>query len=139
MLRVGIKLRVLIADDHESMLEMLSELLAADFDVVGQVKDGTSMVEAARRLQPDLIVTDLAMPGLTGIEASRETLKARPDVPIILLTMHNETQFVEAALRAGVRGYVHKLAAGDELIPAMLCALQGQTFISPVFRKSTMS
>jgi DNA-binding NarL/FixJ family response regulator len=131
-----VKLRVLIADDHEWMLETIDGLLAADFDVVGRVKDGVAMVEAASRLQPDVIVTDLTMPGLTGIEASRETLKARPGVPIVLLTMHNETHFVEDALKAGVRGYVHKMAAGDELIPAVLRVLKGETFISPIFIKS---
>lgn len=133
---MAVKLRVLIADDHEWMLDLIDDLLSDDFDVIGRVKDGVAMVEAAGRLQPDLIVTDLAMPGLTGIEASRETLKARPGVPIVLLTMHDETHFVEDALSAGVRGYVHKLAAGEDLIPAMQCALKGQTFISPVFKKS---
>lgn len=131
----AVRLRVLIADDHEWMLDMIDDLLTSDFEVVGRVKDGAAMVEAASRLQPDVIVTDLAMPGLTGIEASRAALKARPGVPIVLLTMHNETQFVEDALKAGVRGYVHKLAAGDELIPAMQCVLKGETFISPVFKK----
>ena len=133
----AVKLRVLIADDHEWMLDLIDEILGGDFEVVGKVTDGRAMVEAASRLQPDLIITDLAMPGLTGIEASRQTLKSRPGLPIVLLTMHEEMQFVEDALTAGVRGYVHKLAAGDELIPAVRCALNGQTFISPLFRKST--
>jgi DNA-binding NarL/FixJ family response regulator len=132
----ALRMRVLLADDHEWVLQEMEYLLASDFEVVGKVTDGIAMVEAASRLQPDLIVTDLAMPGMTGIEASREALKARPGVPIVLLTMHSERQFVEDALSIGVRGYVHKLAAGDELIPAMRCALKGQTFVSPVFRNS---
>jgi DNA-binding NarL/FixJ family response regulator len=129
------RIRVLLADDHEWMLQEMEDLLAADFDVVGKVTNGIAMVEAASRLLPDLIVTDLAMPGLTGIEASRQALRHQPGVPIVLLTMHNESHFVDDALSAGVRGYVHKLAAGEELIHAMRCALKGQTFISPAFRK----
>lgn len=131
-----LKVRVLLADDHVVMLQQIEDLLASDFEVVGKVTDGVAMVEAATRLQPDLIVTDLAMPGLTGIEASREMLKTRPDVPIVLLTMLSERQFVEDAFLAGVRCYVHKLAAGEELIPAMQCALNGQSFVSPAFRES---
>jgi DNA-binding NarL/FixJ family response regulator len=131
------KERVLLADDHEWMLQEMEDLLATDFDVVGKVRNGVAMVEAASRLQPDLIVTDLAMPGLTGIEASREALRARPGVPIVLLTMHEEKQFVEDALNAGIRGYVHKLTAGDDLILAIHCALKGETFVSPVFRQES--
>lgn len=131
------KERVLLADDHEWMLQEMEDLLATDFDVVGKVRNGVAMVEAASRLQPDLIVTDLAMPGLTGIEASREALRTRPGVPIVLLTMQEEKQFVEDALNAGIRGYVHKLAAGEDLIRAIHCALKGETFVSPVFRQQS--
>jgi DNA-binding NarL/FixJ family response regulator len=117
------------------MLQEMEDLLAPDFDVVGKVTNGIAMVQEASRLRPDLIVTDLAMPGLTGIEASREALRTRPGVPIVLLTMHSESQFLEDALSAGVRGYVHKLTAGEDLIPAMHCALKGETFVSPALRK----
>jgi DNA-binding NarL/FixJ family response regulator len=132
----AVKAKVLLADDHEWMLQEMEDLLASDFDVVGKVTDGIAMVQAASRLQPDLIVSDLAMPGLTGIEASREALKARPGVPIVLLTMHRESQLVDDALSAGVCGYVHKLTAGDDLITAVRCALNGQTFVSPIFKQS---
>jgi DNA-binding NarL/FixJ family response regulator len=132
----GVKARVLLADDHEWMLEEMEDLLASDFDVVGKVTNGIAMVQEASRLRPDLIVTDLAMPGLTGIEASREALRTRPGVPIVLLTMHSERQFLEAALSAGVRGYVDKLTAGEDLIPAMRCALKGETFISPALKEA---
>jgi DNA-binding NarL/FixJ family response regulator len=130
------RMRVLLADDQETILREIEELLTADFDIVGTATDGVSAIEAAARLQPDLIVTDLAMPRLGGIEASREMLKVRPGVPIVLLTMHNDPQLVEHALSVGIRGYVHKLAAGEELIPAAYCALKGETFISPACRKS---
>ena len=130
------KMRVLLADDSEEMLNDTEALLASDFDVVGKANDGISAVEAATRLKPDLIVTDLAMPGLSGIEASRKMLTACPDVPIVLLTLHNDARLVEEALSVGIRGYVHKLTAVEELIPAIYCALRGQTFVSPTCRQS---
>lgn len=130
------KVRVLLADDNEEMANYVEELLASDFDIVGKATDGVSAVEAATRLTPDLIVTDLAMPGLSGIEASRKMLAARPDTPIVMLTLHKDAQLVEQALSAGIRGYVHKLTAAEELIPAVYCALRGQTFVSPSCRQS---
>jgi DNA-binding NarL/FixJ family response regulator len=129
-------MRVLLADDNEEMLSDVEELLASDFDIVGKATDGVSAVEAAIRLMPDLIVTDLAMPGLSGIEASRKMLTTRPDMPIVLLTLHNDARLVEQALSVGIRGYVHKLTAAEELIPALYCALRGQTFVSPTCRRS---
>lgn len=131
-----VRMRVLLADDNEEMLNDVEELLTSDFDIVGKATDGVSAVEAAIRLMPDLIVTDLAMPGLSGIEASRKMLTTRPDIPIVLLTLHNDARLVEQALSVGIRGYVHKLTAAEELIPALYCALRGQTFISPTCRRS---
>jgi DNA-binding NarL/FixJ family response regulator len=128
--------RVLLADDQATILHDIEELLTADFEIVGTVTDGVSAIEAAARLQPDLIVTDLAMPRLGGIEASREMLKARPGLPIVLLTMNDDPHLAEHAISVGIRGYVHKLTAGEELIPAAQCALRGETFISPTCRKS---
>ena len=132
-------MRVLLADDSEQMLNDMEELLASDFDVVGKATDGISVVEAASRLIPDLIVTDFSMPGISGIEASRKMLKARPDMPIVLLTFHNDAHLVEEALSVGIRGYVHKLTAAEELIPALYCALRGQTFVSPSCRRSPLN
>jgi len=129
-------MRVLLADDNEEMLNDVEELLASDFDIVGKATDGVSAVEAAISLMPDVIVTDLAMPGLSGIEASRKMLTTRPDMPIVLLTLHNDVRLVEQALSIGIRGYVHKLTAAEELIPALYCALRGQTFVSPTCRRS---
>jgi DNA-binding NarL/FixJ family response regulator len=126
--------RILLADDDREMLNSLEELLAPTFDIVGKEMNGISAVEAAARLNPDLIVTDLSMPGMGGIEASRRVLAARPDVPIVLLTMHADAHLVDEALKVGIRCYVHKLRAGDELVDAAHCALQGQTFVSPSCR-----
>jgi DNA-binding NarL/FixJ family response regulator len=131
-----VKMRVLLADDSEQMLNDMEELLASDFDIVGKATDGISVVEAASRLIPDLIVTDLSMPGISGIEASRKMLQAYPDMPIVLITFHKDAHLVEEALSVGIRGYVHKLTAAEELIPALYCALRGQTFVSASCRQS---
>jgi DNA-binding NarL/FixJ family response regulator len=131
-----VRMRVLLADDNEEMLNDVEELLTSDFEIVGKATDGVSAVEAAIRLMPDLIVTDLAMPGLSGIEASRKMLTTHPDIPIVLLTLHNDARLVEQALSVGIRGYVHKLTAAEDLIPALYCALRGQTFVSPTCRRS---
>jgi DNA-binding NarL/FixJ family response regulator len=131
-----VKMRVLLADDSEQMLNDMEELLASDFDIVGKATDGISVVEAASRLVPDLIVTDLSMPGISGIEASRKMLEAYPDMPIVLITFHKDAHLVEEALSVGIRGYVHKLTAAEELIPALYCALRGQTFVSASCRQS---
>ena len=132
----SVRMRVLLADDNEEMLNDVEELLTSDFEIVGKATDGVSAVEAAIRLMPDLIVTDLAMPGLSGIEASRKMLTTHPDIPIVLLTLHNDARLVEQALSVGIRGYVHKLTAAEDLIPALYCALRGQTFVSPTCRRS---
>jgi DNA-binding NarL/FixJ family response regulator len=101
---------------------------------VGKATNGIDLVQETARLKPDLIVTDLEMPGLSGIEASREALRAYPDMPILLLTSHGDRHLVRQALNAGIRGYVLKLSAADELIPAVHGALRGETWISPALR-----
>jgi len=123
--------RILLADDHAAVLQRMNHLLSSEFEVIGTASTGTEMIIAAQKLKPDVIVADVSMPGLNGIEASRQVLRKIPHLPIVLLTMHREFTIVQQALEAGVRGYVHKLTAGDELIPAIRSALEGQVFISP--------
>jgi DNA-binding NarL/FixJ family response regulator len=122
--------RVLIADDHPRVLHQMEALLSSEFEVVGKAVDGVTMVAEAARLRPDVVVSDISMPGLSGIEASREILKDHPETAIVLLTVHNDPQLVKQALRIGIRGYVLKLTAGDELVPAIHSALNGWTFVS---------
>ncbi|HEY7304798.1 MAG TPA: response regulator transcription factor [Bryobacteraceae bacterium] len=122
--------RVLIADDHPRVLSEMETLLSSEFDVVGKAADGLSMVTEAARLRPDVIVSDISMPGLSGIDASREILREHPETVIVLLTAYNDPQLVKTALHIGIRGYVHKLKAGDELVPAIHGALDGRAFVS---------
>jgi DNA-binding NarL/FixJ family response regulator len=132
--RTARRTRVLLADDSERVMREIEFLLVPDFDIVGKATDGSSLVSEAARLRPDLIVTDLEMPGLSGIEASRAALQLCPGLTILLLTAHGDRNLIQEALDAGIRGYVQKLAAADELISAAYGALRGETFVSPAFR-----
>lgn len=125
------KMRVLLADDHESVLREIRNLLPVDFEVVGIAHNGAQMLAAAHELQPDVIVTDIEMPKMSGIEAGREVLKTRPDLPIVLLTMHDDQQLLNLALQAGFRGYVLKISAGEDLLTAIAEVMKGHVFVSP--------
>ena len=116
---------VLLADDHPVTAALLRQLLWATFDVVGEVSDGSALVEAAGRLKPDVIVTDISMPGLDGIEATRRILAMDATARIVFVTVHSEPAVVERALAAGARAYVVKSIAADELVPAIRSALRG--------------
>lgn len=123
--------RVLLVDDHQAVVDGISRLLSDEFDIVGTARDGDGMINAAAKLHPDLIVTDVAMPGTDGLTASLEVLKNQPDLPIVILSMYHDSQLVRRAFASGARAYVYKLRAGEELITAIHCALHGTTFISP--------
>jgi DNA-binding NarL/FixJ family response regulator len=122
--------RVLLADDHAETAEQLRELLEPLFDVVALVEDGRALVSSAARLSPDAIVADISMPGLDGIEASVLIRRSDPDARIVLVTVHSESVLVARGLAAGALGYVLKDAAGDELVPAVRAALDGERFVS---------
>ncbi len=122
--------RLLLADDHEEFLEEVSRLLAGDFDLVGVARDGAELVECARKLSPDAVVTDFKMPKLTGIVAARQLVEGRVCLTVVLLTMYRDPQLVRDALNAGIRGYVLKERAGEDLIPAIQRALTGEIFVS---------
>jgi DNA-binding NarL/FixJ family response regulator len=123
--------RVLLADDHRVVSEGLSRLLADDFDLVGTVEDGLALVAAAKRLRPDVIVADIAMPRLGGIDALALLRKDDPDVKVVFLTMHQDPAYARRALQAGAAGFVVKHSAPDELVKAIHAALEGRTFITP--------
>jgi DNA-binding NarL/FixJ family response regulator len=131
------RLRILLADDHAVVIEGLRRILdRPEFEVVGVASDGRALLQAAVRLQPDVIITDVAMPLLNGIDAAREIHKQSPTPKIIFLTMHPEAVYATAALAAGASGYLLKSGAGEELISAIRDALEGRTYISKTIAKS---
>ena len=122
--------RVLLADDHPETAELLRTLLQPEFEVIGQVGDGFALVCAAERLSPDVIVSDISMPGLDGIAAAALILLKNPAARIILVTVHGDRFLLERGLAAGALGYVLKVTAGDDLIPAVHAALRGERHVS---------
>ena len=126
--------RLLLADDHPETAELLRGLLQPEFDVVAHVQDGLALVGAADRLSPDVIVSDISMPGLDGISAAAAILRRNPAARIVLVTVHGDPTLVERGLATGALGYVLKVAAGEELIPAVHAALRGERHVSQVLR-----
>lgn len=124
--------RLLLADDHVATAELLCELLQPEFDVVAHVQDGVSLVSAAEVLLPDVIVTDISMPGLDGITAATAILRRDPDARIVFITVHGDPVLEERAMLTGALGYVRKLSAGDELLPAVRSVLRGERHVSRV-------
>jgi len=124
--------RILLADDHAVVIEGLRRILdRPGFEVVGAVHDGHALVEAAARLKPNIIIADVTMPSLNGVEAARQIRKQNPKSKIIFLTMHPEAIYAVEAMSAGASGYVLKNAAGEELITAIREVLNGRTYITP--------
>jgi DNA-binding NarL/FixJ family response regulator len=121
---------VLLAEDHAETAERLCRLLRPDFDVIASVEDGGALVDAAERLSPDVIVTDVVMPGIDGIAAVVLIRRHDPNARIVFVTVHAESTFVEAGLEAGALGYVLKDSAGEDLIAAVRAALGGTRYVS---------
>ena len=123
--------RVLLADDHRLVAEALKSLLTPEFDLVGVVEDGRALVEAAGRLRPDVIVADVTMPHLNGIDALVQLRLGGDRVPVVFLTMHRDATFAQRALDAGASGFVLKHSAPAELVTAIRAALEGRTYLTP--------
>jgi DNA-binding NarL/FixJ family response regulator len=124
--------RVVLADDHRVVAEGLKRLLSDDFELVAVVADGVALVEAATNLRPEVIIADISMPRLNGLEAVARLKAAGCDAKIIFLTMHQEPAYARRALEAGAAGYVLKHSAPAELVTAVHWALEGRTFITPL-------
>jgi len=123
--------RVLLADDHLLVAEALKSLLTPEFDLVGVVADGRALLEAADRLRPDVIVADITMPHLNGIDALVQLRQGGNRVPVVFLTMHRDATFARRALKAGASGFVLKHSAATELLAALRAALDGGTYLTP--------
>jgi DNA-binding NarL/FixJ family response regulator len=125
------RMRVLLADDHAATVQLWRTLLEPEFEVVGAVGDGEALVDAADRLAPDVIVADIAMPGMSGIVAANTILGRHPAARIVFATVHADRMMLRRGLAAGAYGYVLKVRAGDDLVPAIRAALRGELHISP--------
>ena len=122
--------RVLLAEDHPASAALLRALLESEFDVVGSVSDGRALLTAAATLAPDVIVTDIEMPDIDGLEAAREILRGNPDARVVFVTVESNPEVIQQGLDLGALGYVSKLAAGDELVVAVQSALRGTRYVS---------
>lgn len=127
------KIRILLADDHTILRAGLKMMLNAqpDMEVIGEAQDGRQAIQEAQRLQPDVILMDITMPDLNGIEATRQIKRVLAEVKILVLTMHENDEYVFQALRAGASGYMLKEAADTELITAIHVIKSGQFYLSP--------
>jgi DNA-binding NarL/FixJ family response regulator len=124
--------RVLLADDHKIILNGLRSLLEPEFELVGKVEDGRALVSAAEKLRPDVIVVDISMPLLNGIEAVRQIKKVDPQVKVVFLTMHPDVTYAIRAFEVGASGYVLKHSASSELLTAIHEAIKGRTYVTPM-------
>jgi DNA-binding NarL/FixJ family response regulator len=124
--------RVLLADDHKIVLDGLRSLLEPKFDLVGTVEDGRALVSAVQQLRPDVIVVDISMPLLNGIEAVRQIKKLEPQVKVVFLTMHPDVTYAIRAFESGASGYVLKHSASSELLTAIQEAMKGRTYVTPM-------
>jgi DNA-binding NarL/FixJ family response regulator len=122
--------RIVLADDEPILLELIQGMLSERFDVVSTVEDGTALLQAAERDHPDVIVSNITMPGVNGFEAARRIRKRSPNLPIIFISAHTQHIYVEEAIKIGVAGYIFKGRVQSELLPAIDCALRGETFFS---------
>jgi DNA-binding NarL/FixJ family response regulator len=124
--------RILLADDHRIVAEGLRSLIEPEFELVGIVENGRALLDAAEELRPDVIVADISMPLLNGIEAVRLLKKTKCTAKVVFLTMHPDVTYAVSALEAGAQGYVLKHSAPSELSTAIRAALKGKTFITPL-------
>ena len=124
--------RVLLADDHALLLGAFEKLLAAECDIVGQVSDGRALVAAAETLKPDVIVLDIAMPLLNGLEAGRQIKRKLRDVKLVFLTMNEDPELAAEAFRSGASAYLLKRSAASELTTAIREVMNGRSYVTPL-------
>lgn len=127
--------KVMLADDHTLLLEAFKRLLEPEFEIVGTVADGRALLEAAQTLKPDVIVLDISMPLLNGLEAARQLRGMLPQIKLIFLTMNPDLDMVNEALRVGASGYLLKTSAASELTKAIRNALRGLKYVTPTMKQ----
>lgn len=132
------KLRIILADDHTLLLDAFKELLEPDFDVVATVTDGHALVAAAKKLKPDIIVVDIGMPRLNGLDAGRQIKQEMPGVKLIFLTMNQDPTLAAEALRSGASGYLLKNCAASELIKAINETARGLSYVTPLITQDVV-
>jgi DNA-binding NarL/FixJ family response regulator len=132
------KARVLLADDNDVLVGMLADLLQDEYELVGISRDGRALLQAATELRPDVIVTDISMPILSGLDVIRELKQAGTTIKIIVLTGYQEPQLAASALRDGASGYVLKHCAGDELLAALHEVVRGRPYVTPLIAKDAI-
>jgi DNA-binding NarL/FixJ family response regulator len=131
--------RILLADDHKLMAEALQHLLQADFDVVATVSDGRALIKAAAELKPELVVVDIGMPLLNGLDAADQLKALHPEIKVIFLTQNREPRYAVEAFRRNASGYLLKDSAASELTTAIREALQGRSYVSPLIAKGMLN
>ena len=131
--------RVLFADDHAILIDGLISFVGRRFEVAGVAHDGRSLIEKASQTRPDVIVIDVSMPGLNGIDAARILRREDESAKLLFLTMHSELPIVEEALRAGASGYVLKIGGAEELMKAIQCVAAGKTYVTPLLAGDLIS
>jgi DNA-binding NarL/FixJ family response regulator len=125
------RIRIVLADDHQIMLDALVRLLGQDFEVVGAARDAGAMLEMAARLQPEIVILDVSMPQLNGIEAARMLREQTNPPKILFLSMYADLPLLQEAFAAGASGYVLKSGGVDELLKAIQCVSQGRSYVTP--------
>jgi DNA-binding NarL/FixJ family response regulator len=130
--------RLLIVDDHQLVAEGLMRLLGDRFEIVATINDGSAVVDAVARLQPDVVLLDLSMPTISGFEAMRQLKQQQMDVKLVVLTMHADPDLAVEALKAGASGYVLKESSGSELLTALQVVLRGDTYLATSLTKEVV-
>lgn len=132
------RFRALLADDHPLILEGLSQLLEPEIEVVGKARNGRQALELAAQLRPELLIVDIAMPGLDGVEVTRQALAGQPALKVLMLSIHQEASWVRAAFEAGASGYLCKTSAAQEIETAVREVLAGNVWISPAVARAAL-
>lgn len=130
--------RIMVADDHTLLLEGFRLMLEPEFELVGSVEDGQALLTEAQKLKPDVILLDISMPLLNGIDAASQLTKILPSARLIFVTQHSDSGFVTEAFRAGAAGYLLKRAAASELLTAIREVLKGHHYVSPLVARDTL-